>query len=246
MSRLRGILFDKDGTLIDFDGTWGPAAYAVMATLAEGDRSALDRLMTVSHYVEDERRFLPTSPLIAGSSAAYGPLWADALGRRSEPAFFAEMDRMFRQEGLRFLTPIGEPARVAEALAAAGYALGIATNDAEASARAQSRVLGLDGHLDFIAGYDSGYGHKPDPGMVEAFAASLSVPAGEIALVGDSAYDLVAARAAGAVAIAVLSGPAGAAARAELEPLADHVIGSIADLPDLLASLPSGRLATIA
>ena len=237
MSGLRGILFDKDGTLVDFDRTWGPAAYAVMGILAKGNRASLDRLMAVSHYVEAERRFLPTSPLIAGSSAAYGPLWAAALGRASGKNLFAEMDHLFRQEGLRSLTPIGEPARVAGRLAAAGYALGIATNDAEASARAQARALGLDAHLGFVAGYDSGYGQKPDPGMVEAFAASLSVPAARIALVGDSAYDLIAARAAGAMAIAVLSGPAGAAARAEVEPLADHVIGSIADLPELLAAL---------
>ena len=119
MSRLRGILFDKDGTLVDFDRTWGPAAYAVMTALAEGDRASLDRLMTVSHYVEGERRFLPTSPLIAGSSAAYGPLWADALGCVSGPAFFTEMDRLFRQEGLRALTPIGEPALIARELTAA-------------------------------------------------------------------------------------------------------------------------------
>ena len=237
MSRLRGILFDKDGTLVDFDRTWGPAAYAVMGVLAEGDRASLDRLMAVSHYVEAERRFLPTSPLIAGSSAAYGPLWAEVLGRAPGPSFFTEMDRLFRQEGLRALTPIGEPANLAERLAGAGYALGIATNDAEASARAQARALGLDPHLGFVAGYDSGYGQKPDPGMVAAFADSLSVPADRVAVVGDSAYDLIAARAAGAVAIAVLSGPAGASARADVEPLADHVIGSIAELPDLLSRL---------
>src|SRR4051812_17027696 len=33
----KAILFDKDGTLIDFDGTWGPAAYEVMRALAQGD-----------------------------------------------------------------------------------------------------------------------------------------------------------------------------------------------------------------
>jgi phosphoglycolate phosphatase len=27
---IRGILFDKDGTLVDFDRTWGPAAYSVI------------------------------------------------------------------------------------------------------------------------------------------------------------------------------------------------------------------------
>lgn len=235
--RLAGILFDKDGTLIDFDKTWGPAAHAVMTTLARGDRARLNDLMAVSHYVEDERRFRPTSPLVAGSSAAYGPLWARVLGRPAGLALYGEMDRLFREEGLRSLSPIGDPAAVAAQLARAGYALGIATNDAEASARAQGEVLGLAPHLAFVAGYDSGFGSKPEPGMVRAFARHLGVPPDRIAMVGDSAHDLAAARSAGAMAIAVLSGPAGEAARAELAQLADHVIGSIGDLPRLLARL---------
>src|SRR3712207_6283148 len=78
---LRGILFDKDGTLIDFDATWGPAAYEVMRELARGDAATLRTLMEISHYIEEERRFLPSSPLVAGSSAHYGPLWAAALER---------------------------------------------------------------------------------------------------------------------------------------------------------------------
>ena len=78
---LKGILLDKDGTLIDFNATWGPAAYRAMVVLARGDRAKLEALMRVSQFIEDERRFLPTSPLVAGSSAHYGPLWAEALGR---------------------------------------------------------------------------------------------------------------------------------------------------------------------
>ena len=58
---LRAILFDKDGTLIDFDATWGPAAYEVMRALAGADDVALAELVRVSEYVLEERRFLPTS-----------------------------------------------------------------------------------------------------------------------------------------------------------------------------------------
>jgi phosphoglycolate phosphatase len=234
---LKAILFDKDGTLIDFDATWGPAAYEVMRTLAQGDAAKLDALMEVSHYVEAERRFEPSSPLIAGSSASYGPLWAAALGRPPGSDLYDEMDDLFRFWGLETLAPIGEPAAIASDLKARGLKLGIATNDAERSARAQATALGLDPYLDYVAGYDSGYGGKPHPGMVLAFAEACACRPDEVAVIGDSLHDLHAARAAGAAGFAVLTGPTRAAARAELEPHADRVIDSIADLPALVDRL---------
>jgi phosphoglycolate phosphatase len=233
---LRAILFDKDGTLIDFDATWGPAAYEVMRALAGADEEAFAELVRVSEYILDERRFRPTSPLVAGSSASYGPLWAQALKRPPSAELYAEMDELFGYWGLRSLAPIGRPADLASALAGRGFRLGIATNDAERSARAQAEALGLMPHLDFIAGYDSGFGGKPHPGMVLAFAEQCGLRPDEVALVGDSLHDLEAARAAGATGIAVLTGPLRLAARAELEPHADHVLASIDDLPAFLKS----------
>ncbi|PSC04688.1 HAD family hydrolase [Alsobacter soli] len=231
---LKGILFDKDGTLIDFDATWGPAAYEAMRAMAGADEGALARLAELNQYIVEERRFLRSSPLVAGSSKSYGHLWAQALGREDGPELHAEMDDLFRHWGLHWLAPIGEPLAVLQELAADGYRLGIATNDAEASALAQAERMGLSPHLDFVAGYDSGHGGKPEPGMVLAFAGAIGAAPSEVALVGDSTHDLHAARAAGAVAIAVLSGPA---PRDELQPFADHVVESIAQLPALLRGL---------
>lgn len=231
------ILFDKDGTLIDFDATWGPAAFAVMENLADGNSAALDRLMRVSEYVLTERRFLPSSPLVAGSSAHYGPLWAQALGRGCDGDFLALMDELFLEAGLAHLAPIGDPQALCTDLAARGYMLGIATNDSQASAQAQAHALGIAGQMRFIAGYDSGHGSKPEPGMISAFVEAHIVAPSRVALVGDSLHDLHAARAAGVCAIAVLSGPRGEAARAEVAPFADHVIPSITQLPALLETL---------
>jgi phosphoglycolate phosphatase len=228
---LEGILLDKDGTLIDFDETWGPATYEVMRSLSAGDRTRFDALVRVSEFDERQCRLLPTSPLVSGSSADYGPAWAEALGREAGPAFYREMDELFAYWGLRTLSPIHGPATIAGALKGQGLRLGIATNDAEISARAQAGALGLEPFLDFIAGYDSGFGRKPDPGMVHAFAHACGIAPQAVALVGDSLHDLHAARAAGAVAVAVLTGPLKEASRPELAPHADHVIASIAELP---------------
>ena len=231
---LAALLFDKDGTLVDFDLTWGPAGHAVMHRLAGGDRATVERIAAAMHYGLDDRRFAATSPLVGGAPDAFVALWAEALGRPADKQLFHDLNAAFTEETLRSLAPLGDPEAILRGLKGRGLILGIATNDGEASARLQLAALGLDAHMDFVAGFDSGHGGKPDPGMVRAFARAVGVPPERVGMVGDSPHDLTAARAAGSVAIAVLSGPAG---REVLEPLADHVIESVADLPALVDRL---------
>ena len=50
---IRAILFDKDGTLVDFQRTWGPATHTVMTQLCNGDSAAFERLAAVSLYDPD-------------------------------------------------------------------------------------------------------------------------------------------------------------------------------------------------
>ncbi len=76
-----GVLFDKDGTLIDFHSTWGPAVYAVIQALAAGDPALMRAQAEALHFSIETRRFLDSSPVVAGSTADYGRRWADALGR---------------------------------------------------------------------------------------------------------------------------------------------------------------------
>ncbi len=231
---LKAILFDKDGTLIDFDRTWGAAGYHVMRTMARGDEAAFERLVEVTHYDFERRTFRPTSHMIAGASGDFGVIWAQALGRHDHAAVATEIDTLFMKAAESELVPIGNPLSLLKSLSEQGYALGIATNDAEAAAFQQADMLGITPHLDFIVGHDSGHGRKPEPGMIDAFSRKTGHHPAHIALVGDSLFDLHAARAAGAVAIAVLSGPA---TRDALAPHADHVIESISDLPHLLQHL---------
>lgn len=228
MHDLKALLFDKDGTLVHFDRTWGPAAGAAMRTLAGPDARALRRLEEVSEYLPEEERFLPSSPLVAGSSAHYGPLWAECLGRPADPAFFAEIDRLFSGASLRSLTALGRPRDVLAHFHGQGLRLGIVTNDAEANTRLQAEALGLMPYLDLIHGYDSGFGSKPEPGMVAAAAQALALPPHAMAVVGDSAHDLAAAHGAGARFILVRSGPAPVE---HLYAAADLVVDSIDDLP---------------
>ena len=73
---IAAVLFDKDGTLLDFDGTWGPAFHATIHALAKGEESAVRAQAEALHFSLEEKRFRPTSPIIAGSSASYGQIGA--------------------------------------------------------------------------------------------------------------------------------------------------------------------------
>lgn len=236
-SGISALLFDKDGTLVDFDRTWGPAAGAVMAELAQGDPALLAALHEVSKYLPAERRFLPSSPLVAGSSAHYGPLWAEVLGLPPSPQFLARIDQLFAAEGLRSLTPIGDAPATLQILARAGLFLGLVTNDAEQNGRQQMAALGLAETFGAVFGYDSGFGSKPSPGMVQAAAARSGHPPDRVAVVGDSAHDLQAARGAGTRFVLVRSGPAPVD---HLVSAADLVLDSIDDLPEALLSACAG------
>ncbi len=229
-----GVLLDKDGTFVDFDETWGPATHAIIHALAAGDPELMRAQAEILRFSLDDKRFHPTSPLIAGSSASYGRLWGESLGRTDFATLKLEIDRLAAIESLKALTPIGEPALALGALRAMGLRHGVATHDSEQSARRQIAALGLDEAIEFVAGYDSGHGGKPDPGMVLAFARHLGVAPSQIAMVGDSRHDLDAERAAGALAVAVLTGPAD---REELAPHADHVVDDLEALPALFAAL---------
>lgn len=232
------ILFDKDGTLVDFDRTWGPAAYEVMQTLAAGRDAAFRRLAEVSRFDLRDRTFAPDSPFLTGALHVYGPLWAKALGRRDLPRLNEEIAGLFRVAALSSLTPIGDPAALTRRLGGEGYRLGIVSNDSEASIRLQAGRLGILEDLDFLAGCDSGFGAKPDPGMIIAFAGAFAVTPSRIAVVGDTLVDMRAARAAGAAAIGVLTGPSH---REDLAAHADYMIDTVEDLPNLLAALKERR-----
>jgi phosphoglycolate phosphatase len=235
---IRAILFDKDGTLVDFQRTWGPATHTVLTKLSNGDSATFERLAAVSLYDPAQRRLLSGSPVVIETTYGYGKLWAQALGVPPTPEFIARIDELYFQETLDHLTAMGDVKALLNGLLGRRYAIGLMTNDADANTRAQLRQLGIEALLEFVAAYDSGYGHKPDPGPVLAFAKFANVAPAEIAVVGDSEHDLVAARSAGATAVGVLSGPV---PRERLEPHADALIPSIAQLDDWLCSTQANR-----
>lgn len=229
---LRALLFDKDGTFLDFAKTWNTATGAVIAALADGDSIVAGRLADIVGYDLELGSLIPDSPFIGSSVADLSPLWAVALGLPAEDAEFdARLRGLLHDATLHAAAPIGAPGLVFEALKAEGYELGVITNDSEMGARAQCERLGLAHWFEAIIGYDSGHGRKPEAGQIIAFMERFGYRPEETALIGDTLHDMHAARAAGVMGIAVESGFLTAE---QLSPYADYVISDISKLQDLL------------
>jgi phosphoglycolate phosphatase len=233
---IRAVLFDKDGTLIDFHLTWMTPYSAAASELAAEARvpSLAAALMTAGGYDHASGSFVADSPLASGTNRTIARHWLPLLaeaGMRTEPDLLARrLDEIFA----RTLTPAPVPGvhGLLARLAARGLALGVATMDTEASAHDTLAELDLGEHLGFVCGCDSGHGEKPEPGMVHAFAAHAGLPPASIVMVGDSPRDLAMGRAAGAgLCVGVLTG---ASPREALAPLADHVLDTVLGLEALL------------
>ncbi len=229
---IRGVLFDKDGTLIDFFATWSPAYEKAAHDTARGDPVLAERLMTLGGRDPLTKRFRPDSLLAAGTNAQIGQLWAEAAGHPDSAALIAKLNKFFQEHALAHARPVTDLVNLLGRLRSHGLRLGLATMDSSAAAEAQLNSFGVRRLMDFVCGYDSGFGEKPGPGMVEGFCRIVGLPANSIAVVGDSPHDLDMARNAGAgLAIGVLTG---VSLREVLTLHADLVLESIADLETAL------------
>ena len=113
--------------------------------------------------------------------------------------------------------------------------IGIVTNNGRAGTELTLKKYGLEGFFDTVVTRDDCEEVKPDANPVRQVLADMSVPQEEAILVGDGIMDIMAAKAAGLLSVAVPTGPFTGKRLVEAEP--DFIIGSINDLPNLIESL---------
>jgi len=225
MNEIKGLCFDKDGTLFDFAATWEAWAEAFLVRLCNGDRTRATAMGVQIGYDLGLRKFTRDSVVIAGTPGAVTqallPFFPDMTAPEVASLINEEAENAPQQEAVP-LMPLLTDFRTR------GLALGVATNDAERPARAHLGQAGVQQMFDFIVGSDSGHGGKPAPGQLLAFAQAVGLDPAQIAMVGDSTHDLHAGRAAGMITVGVLTGMA---LQPELAPHADVVLPDIGHLP---------------
>lgn len=239
MTAFDGILFDKDGTLFDFHATWGAWSLRVLKELAGDDPGLFRKLGDAIGFDVETRRFHPHSTVIAHTAPEIALDLLPHLPPDTDIA--ALVDRMNALAAEVEPIPAVDLPPLYRDFHARGLKIGLVTNDAELPARRHLDRAGVTQYFDFIAGFDSGHGAKPDPGPLLAFCRAEGLDPARVVMVGDSRHDLQSGRAAGMPVVAVLTG---VAERAELAPYADAVLPDIGHLPDWLDRASAGAIPT--
>lgn len=226
----QAIVFDKDGTLIDFHRSWLPV-YRYTALQFAGNDPVLAHDLLVKHgYDHDSGRFFGGSLLAAGNNDDIAKAWSELLPNDINSQ---ELNRLFQQQITQSAVAVPQLKQTVSSLKSLGLKLGIATSDSYTGIENSLQAFDILQFFDFLCGYDSGHGVKPEAGMVRAFCESVSVDPEQTIVVGDNRHDIEMGRNAGAgLCVGVLTG---ASSREELESLADVVYEDVGGLLQLFS-----------
>lgn len=220
---IRAALFDKDGTLVDFHRTWD-SAVGIALRGATRSPEALSTAATLLEFDLQSNTIGPASPLIADSNQDV----LDLIDAVVEIDAFVTLLNVAAADAV---TPsLGVP-QVLHDLRGANVDLAVVTNDFEEPAKRQLTRLGLAELFSHVVAADTGFGAKPDPGMLRGALGLCDVRPEEAIIVGDTAHDLRAGRSAGVLTVLVTNNRS---PQPECLPLADLVITDLTTLRSTL------------
>ncbi|WP_102868364.1 HAD family hydrolase [Pseudovibrio exalbescens] len=237
---IKAVLFDRDGTLIDLDKTWAPAFVYILEQLAQGDQTLATELGREAGFDYATATFHPDSSIRVNTPEVYSRPWLERLGRVGDTTVLKDIDRWLGEKALAAVAPFDDTHLVLEHLHEQGLPIGLATNGTEVSAQRQLEALNVKHLFTFISGYDSGFGSKPEPGQLLAFAEHCGLAPHEVAMVGDSLHDLHAAERAGMLRVGVTTGTMGYDV---LAPHSDVVLSGLSGLMEVLGLKPLAKTA---
>lgn len=235
----RLIIFDKDGTLIDFTATWVPLIRKRVALLLEklGRNGELEAFLLKSWGIDsltgkvDPRGPCPVSPrsdeIVIGTMALYqhGFPWDESKSLVAQAFDEADADGDWREK----VVPIKGIQSFLSRLKKIGIYIALATNDERKDTEAILSHLGMESLFDITLCAGEVEPPKPHPETILTICRKLSIPPDKTVMVGDSVTDMMMGKRAGvALTIGILEG--GVTPREELEKVADVVVDSIREL----------------
>jgi beta-phosphoglucomutase len=212
--RLRGVIFDMDGVLVDSHAAHRKAWRLFLQTLGqEVPESELDFILDGRKRADILRHFLPNCP------------------DREIEEFGKQKDGIFRQIH-REVVPLPGAVRLVQELHAGGTALAVATSASCSRARLTLSELGLLHSFEVVVTGEDVLLGKPDPAIYRLACARLKLGPGSLLAVEDAVSGIRAAVGAGlhCVAVALHEPPETLAAAGAVHVVRDFELLGLDDL----------------
>ena len=214
-SSCRALLFDKDGTIINFRLMWlgwcreviGALSSACPAEVVEKNLDAWGVDLALG-------RIDPGGYLAIGTTCELEESLAECLAAegyvldKKGPNVLDAMQHAYRAvEEKKLVRPIEGVAEAIKELYRRGYLLAVVTTDDTDKAAGHLRAVGLDAYFEVILGCDRVTQCKPAPDLALEACRLLGVKPSEVAVIGDTVADMQMGKSAGAACcIGVASG----------------------------------------
>lgn len=237
---IKGILFDKDDTLISLATFWRQPVHQLAVYMAKscglGEDKALIGLLEAAAGFE-KGSLIAESPVVAGTNKSLveacvkvlegqGITLPGGINTLAEDYLAKACITYGQVEGR------GNLGELLPQLKAMGCSLGIATSDSYEPVMHCLRALNAHQYFDMVLAADRVKYPKPSPDMALAFCEAFGLKPEEVCMVGDSANDMLFAKNSGIMGILFTTEQL-----SSLPPGTDYVITDLSQLPQLIKGL---------
>jgi len=227
--KAQAIIFDKDGTLIDFETMWGDWTLQLADRLQASTKLDIRQALCKSYgYDLARHKIFPDGKLTCTPMWRLRELMVEtvaSLGISPTEASHT-VDRIWCvPDPVKLARPLTDIQKLFTNIHKLGIKIAVATTDDRSPTEAMLAAFGVRDLVSALVCADDGIKAKPAPDMATTLCARMNVDPCKAIVVGDTVADLQMARSAEAgYVIGVLSG---VGSLANLTPLADILIDTI-------------------
>jgi phosphoglycolate phosphatase len=198
---LKGIIFDKDGTLFDYAQVWGEvlaqSITEAFTVLGKPDHEEAKKAMLRMLGIDHEGKTIPKGLVFTHRKdrilcrfmlfcARYRINALKAFKTYEENVRNSEL--LIKEKLMSMDFSVQQ--ELFSLLKECNYSIGIITSDTISSTHLFLRQMGLDDMVDFISARDSDYKRKPNPEAFDFFCSKFNLQSNEVAVVGDTGTDM--------------------------------------------------------
>lgn len=225
---IKGILFDKDGTLLKFDELWNEATKMVMPKFLHkigidaDEENVSMAVKSVGNSIAAMTYRDMTKAVIEFFEIEADDKMLSLYSKQLEELYFEEVTKSTAN-----ILSTADLDKLFKWLSDRKLIVGLATADTKQTALKCLDRLGVRHFFSYVGSDDGVLKPKPSSDIIEDFKRRFEINSDEIMVVGDTNTDMQFAKNGGALAVGVLSG---VGEKEELKESADFIIADVGQL----------------